>query len=203
MQSCPRCRPEACGWYRGMTSGRHTSSPSTLVRFHTSRVLRTTYVIPINSREISHFSCPADDICHPCQLSRDFTLLVSCGWHMSSLSTLTRFHTSRVVRKSSAARFHTKTRMHSSRMGTIRSNSRLVGEGESATGGLLRGMYLLWGGVCLRRGGTCSGEGVGILACTETDHPPVSRITDRCKNITFATSLRTVKSFHLKSRQLC
>ena len=40
-----------------------------------------------------------------------------------------------------------------------------------------------WG--CLVR------EGV-IPACTEADPPPVDRMTDRRKNITFATSLRTV-----------
>ena len=39
----------------------------------------------------------------------------------------------------------------------------------------------------------CLVGGRGIPACTEAD-PPVNRMTDRCKNITFATSLRTVTS---------
>ena len=35
--------------------------------------------------------------------------------------------------------------------------------------------------------------GCGIPACTEADPPPVNRMTDRCKNITLATtSLRPV-----------
>ena len=64
-------------------------------------------------------------------------------------------------------------------------------------GGLLLpggGGSALGGGVC--SGGVCSGGylllGGCIPACTEAD-PPVNRMTDRCKNITFATSLRTVK----------
>ena len=57
----------------------------------------------------------------------------------------------------------------------------------------LEGGCLLRGGM----GGTCFGGvpapgGGGIPACTETDPPPCGQ-TDRCKNITFATSLRTVK----------
>ena len=44
-------------------------------------------------------------------------------------------------------------------------------------------------GVYLARGGTWSHGGVPGQVLT-----PVNRITDRCKNITFATSLRTVKS---------
>ena len=42
----------------------------------------------------------------------------------------------------------------------------------------------------------CLLPGVGIPACTEADThpPPVNRMTDRCKNITLATtSLRPVK----------
>ena len=56
------------------------------------------------------------------------------------------------------------------------------------------------GGVCLVRGvsgpgGVVSDLGGGIPACTEADPlPPVNRMTDRCKNITLATtSLRPVK----------
>ena len=81
------------------------------------------------------------------------------------------------------------TRMHSSRMRTVCSGSHL-------TGGCL-----VPGGVCSRgvpgpgevpRPGGGLVQGSGIPACTEVD-PPVNRMTDRCKNITFATSLRTVK----------
>ena len=42
-------------------------------------------------------------------------------------------------------------------------------------------------------------RGGGIPACTEADPHHVDRMTDRCKNITFATSLRTVK---IRSRLL-
>ena len=67
------------------------------------------------------------------------------------------------------------TRMHSSRMRTGRSLTVCRGGVPAARGGAR--------GVC--RGG-------GIPACTEAD-PPVNRITDRCKNITLATtSLRPV-----------
>ena len=55
-----------------------------------------------------------------------------------------------------------ETRMHSSRMRTVRRSSRLLG----------------------------GGGGGGIPSCTEAD-PPMDR-QDRCKNITFATSLRMV-----------
>ena len=44
---------------------------------------------------------------------------------------------------------------------------------------------------CLLPGGGGPAPGGGIPACTEAD-PPVNRMTDRCKNITFAISLRTV-----------
>ena len=54
-----------------------------------------------------------------------------------------------------------KTRMHSSRMRTVRNSSRL----------------LVWGGVCSRGGGSLV-PGGGIPACTDAD-PPVNRMTDR------------------------
>ena len=48
-----------------------------------------------------------------------------------------------------------------------------------------RGMSAGGGGVCSRGG--------GIPACTEAESPPVNRMTNRCKNITLATtSLRPV-----------
>ena len=44
-------------------------------------------------------------------------------------------------------------------------------------------------------GGVSAPGGCGIPACTEADIPPVNRMTDRCKNITLATtSLRPVKT---------
>ena len=69
--------------------------------------------------------------------------------------------------------------------------------GVSTPGGLPRGVsapgVVCSGGVVCSRGGGCSG-GVGIPACTEADTPnPPPGQTDACKNITFATSLRTVK----------
>ena len=81
------------------------------------------------------------------------------------------------------------TRMHSSRMRTGRSltvcRSLLPGGGVSAAGGVCSGGCLLPGVASLLPGG-------GIPACTEAD-PPVNRMTNRCKNITLATtSLRPV-----------
>ena len=83
--------------------------------------------------------------------------------------------------------------MHSSRMRTVCNSCRLL-EGVPGPGG-----GCLVPGVCSQGvsgpggvpvpGGSAPGRG-GIPACTEAD-PPVNRITDRCKNITFATSLWT------------
>ena len=64
------------------------------------------------------------------------------------------------------------TRMHSSKVGTDRSSSRLLGRGVSAPG------------VSAPRG--CLLQGGCIPACTEADTPTVNRMTDKCKNITFA-----------------
>ena len=59
------------------------------------------------------------------------------------------------------------------------------GEGVCFPGGLC-----FWGVVCFRG---CVFPGDGIPACTEADILPVNRMTDRCKNITLATtSLRPV-----------
>ena len=66
---------------------------------------------------------------------------------------------------------------------------------------------LLWGG-CLLQGG-------GMTACTEADTPPVNRMTNRCKNITLATTSlqpvikrnqmkithESVKKYEIKSNQ--
>ena len=49
-----------------------------------------------------------------------------------------------------------------------------------------RGEGVLAPGCVWSQGGVCSrGGGVGIPACSESDPPPVNRMTDRCKNITF------------------
>ena len=91
------------------------------------------------------------------------------------------------------------------------------GPGGVCSGGkcLLGGVVSAPGGVyvCLGGGGAWSGGvgvpgpwgsapggvpgpgGVGIPACIEAEPPPVNRMTDRCKNITLATtSLRPVIS---------
>ena len=74
----------------------------------------------------------------------------------------------------------------------------LLGRGSPAQGGLL-GRGSPWqGGVSLAGGIFLAGD---IPACTEADPPPpVIRMTDRCKNITLATtSLRPVIKCHLVS----
>ena len=118
--------------------------------------------------------------------------------------------------------FHTftdLTRMHSNRMHTVRSSSRLLGGCVYLVLGMCvpgRGVYLVPGGV-LVRGCTFSWGGVpgprrgvpgprgipGPRGCTWSQgvylvpggylprYSPCGQ-TDRCKNITFATSLRTV-----------
>ena len=90
---------------------------------------------------------------------------------------------------------------------------------ESAPGGgLLRGVpgLVRGGGVCLVLGGLLLGRGClvwgclvlggggGIPACTEAD-PPVNRMTNRCKNITLATtSLWPVTRMHSsRMRTVC
>ena len=72
--------------------------------------------------------------------------------------------------------------------------------GSDSRGDVCSGGCLLLGVVC--SGGVCSGRcvsalgvsarGGGIPACTEADTPIPRGQTDACKNITFATSLRTV-----------
>ena len=120
------------------------------------------------------------------------------------------------------------TRMHSSRMRTVRSSGRISGGGIPGLGGCTwslegctwsPGVYLVPEGVCAWSGGctwsrgcTLSGgctwsRGVcvpGLGGCTWSRgvylvpggylvrySPPCGQ-TDACKNITFATSLRTV-----------
>ena len=69
--------------------------------------------------------------------------------------------------------------MHSSRMRTVRNSSRLLlGGGEEGVPA---------------PGVPAPGGGGIIPACTAADPPPVNRITDMCKNITFATLLWMVK----------
>ena len=120
-----------------------------------------------------------------------------------------------------------KTRMHSSRMRTVRSSGHLSGgsvcvgvsapevgglrwggvclllEGSAPGGVCCRGVcsqgrgVCSWGSVCSRGGGCllpgASALGGCIPPCTEADTPyPPCGQTDTCKNITFATSLRTV-----------
>ena len=77
--------------------------------------------------------------------------------------------------------------MHSSTMRTVRNSSRLLGGG----GCLVPGGRGVPGqeGAC--SGGVPAPGGDGIPACT----PEADRQTDRCNNITFATSLRTVKIY--------
>ena len=78
--------------------------------------------------------------------------------------------------------------------------------GVSAPGGVCSWGCLLPGGVSAPRGGVCSGgcllprgsapRGGWYPAFTKADTPPVNRMTDRCKNITLATtSLRQVINF--------
>ena len=111
--------------------------------------------------------------------------------------------------------------MHSSRMRTVCSSDRNLGgvcsgevsapRGVSALGGSASWGVSALGGVCSwgvsasrgsapgvsppgglsAPGGVCSGG--CIPACTEADTPTPHGQTDACKNITFATSLRTVK----------
>ena len=74
--------------------------------------------------------------------------------------------------------------MHSSRLRTVRSSGRLCS----------RGCLLLGGGACSRVGGCLLPGGAWSWGSQHAlrQTPPVDRMTDRWKNITFATSLRTV-----------
>ena len=103
------------------------------------------------------------------------------------------------------------TKMHSSRMRTVRSSGRIWGGCVCSGGGvclLPAGECLLWG--CLLRGGVWSQRGVCSWGAVWSQgvsgprgvwypsmhwgrhpHPPCGQ-TDACKNITFATLLRMV-----------
>ena len=63
--------------------------------------------------------------------------------------------------------------------------------GVSAPGGVSALGVCAWSKGVSAPGGVPGPGGGGIPACIEADSP-VDRMTDRCKNITFATSLRTV-----------
>ena len=104
-----------------------------------------------------------------------------------------------------------KTRMHSSRMRTGRSltvcRSLILGVGclllwgVSALGGVHSGGCPLRGVSAPRGPGDVSAPGGGIPACTEADTPLVNRMTDRCKNITLATtSLRPVITYRMTEK---
>ena len=98
--------------------------------------------------------------------------------------------------------FVSLTRMHSSRMRTVRSSSRRRGEGLLPEGavcsggvysrGCSRGGCLL-GGVSAQKVSAWEG-GVSASVHARIPHTPAHTCgqTHRCKNITFATSLRTV-----------
>ena len=82
-----------------------------------------------------------------------------------------------------------RTRMHSSTMRTIRTNCLLGGVCPGGWGCLPRSRVCPGG--CLPRGCLSSGECVSQHALGQT--PPVDRMANRCKNITFPQlRLRTV-----------
>ena len=92
-------------------------------------------------------------------------------------------------------------RKHSSRMRTIRNSSRLWG-GGSAPGQYALGGLPLWESAPGRSalgGSSLWGWVVSQHALRQT-LSPVDRMTDTCKNITFATSLRTVIRKHSSMR---
>ena len=96
-----------------------------------------------------------------------------------------------------------KIRMHSSRMRTVRSSSRLLLGGGFCLGGSARGGLSAQGrcqpGGCLPKGVCVSQHALG-----QTPSPP-NRMTDTCKNITLPQlRLRTVIShrFHISQPPL-
>ena len=83
-----------------------------------------------------------------------------------------------------------RTRMHSSRIRTVHSSGRISGGGVPGSGGV----YLVPGGVPGPGGGGCTWSQGGVpgpWGGAWSGTPPCGQ-TDACKNITFATSLRTV-----------
>ena len=75
-------------------------------------------------------------------------------------------------------------------MRTVRSSSHLLLGGAWSGGCLVLGGAWSWG--CLVPGGGVLVLGLCLPAYTEADSPPRGQ-TDRCKNITFTTSLQMVK----------
>ena len=110
-----------------------------------------------------------------------------------------------MLKYSTSTKIISVTRMHSSRMRTGRlltvCRSLLPGgvcfRGSVCSGGVSApGGCLLLGGGCLLPGGVCSGV-VSALGGVASQHAlrqtPPNRMTDRCKNITLATtSLRPI-----------
>ena len=79
----------------------------------------------------------------------------------------------------------------------------LPGPGGCLPGGGVVSAWSRGGGVCLVRGGLpCPGGLVSQYALRQTPSPPVNRMTNRCKNITLATtSLRPVKMLSILKTQ--
>ena len=79
--------------------------------------------------------------------------------------------------------------MHSSRMRTAgsltvsHSMHCAMGGGGAWSWRGVPGLGGVCSGGCLLQRGVCSGD--GITACTEAEPPPVDRMTEMCKNITF------------------
>ena len=87
--------------------------------------------------------------------------------------------------------------MHSSRMRTVRSSGRISG-GVPGPGGCTWswGVYLVPGGCTWSGGYLVWGVYLVPGGCTWSGTPPCGQ-TDACKNITFATSLRTGNYLHV------
>ena len=103
---------------------------------------------------------------------------VTQGWHHQ------KFKTGVSVVPQIELMFSKKTRMHSSRMRTVRCSGRLLGQG-----GVCPGRVSAWGGCLL--GGGCLPDG-----CTPPFPLWTKFLTHACENITFLQlRLRTVKIF--------
>ena len=75
----------------------------------------------------------------------------------------------------------------------------------SEGGRVLPGCACSWGvclpGVCFPGGVCLPGEGGLVSQHALRENPPVNRMTDRCENITFSTSLRMLKIKHVYQRE--